>query len=248
MEYEKYHKMSNMAIRRNEVSKEKQTGYQPSDKEKQKKLEPKEVMNLKCGTGVISLGINRKREVTVAISSDNDGQLREDKKNVSMNSSVKMSNTNKVYTNSHEEKESGVVIKIPYEKQSYGLEQKLKLVAEKLYDNVVMNDVVPFLTQWGKETEHQMEQMNKQQDRDKLEHEFEQEYQMMLENKKKKSSYYNGLILDALSEWSEDVDDDIDGMEVPDDIENPDGMQILYDIENPDDMQSMTENLDENYH
>ena len=77
MEYQVYQKNSNARLRERETSKEGIKGYVEREKEKKEHTVSREVMHLKSGKGEIAVGVNRKGEVTLVISSDKEGELKE---------------------------------------------------------------------------------------------------------------------------------------------------------------------------
>ena len=75
MEYQVYQKNSNARLRERETSKEGIKGYVEREKEKKEHTVSREVMHLKSGKGEIAVGVNRKGEVTLVISSDKEGNF-----------------------------------------------------------------------------------------------------------------------------------------------------------------------------
>lgn len=155
MEYEKYQKNSNARLRERETSKKGMAGYTEREKEKKEHAVSKEVMRLESGEGIISFGVNRKKEVTFAVSSNKQGELQEDRKEVHMDTAKhhKLKGGH-FYTNTHNEQKSALVYKEKAEKQPTLLLKRVKQ-ALKEKKNEPADRVMPFFpqTQIGKEEE-----------------------------------------------------------------------------------------------
>ncbi len=147
MEYQVYQKNSNARLRERETSKEGIKGYVEREKEKKEHTVSREVMHLKSGKGEIAVGVNRKGEVTLVISSDKEGELKEDRKEVHMDTAKyhKLKGGH-FYTNTHKEQKSALVYKEKVEKQPALLMKRMKQ-ALKEKENEPAKEVVPFFPQ-----------------------------------------------------------------------------------------------------
>lgn len=155
MEYQVYQKNSNAKLRERETSKEGIKGYAEREKEKKEHAVSREVMHLENGEGEVAVGVNRKGEVTLVISSDKEGELKEDRKEVHMDTAKhhKLKGGH-FYTNTHKEQKSALVYKEKVEKQPALLMKRLKQ-ALKEKENEPAKEVVPFFPQTEREMEEE---------------------------------------------------------------------------------------------
>lgn len=154
MEYQKkedsnneYGKLSSARLKMQEISgRDPVQGYSAPEKEEQENYAPVETMRMKNADGQFSVGINRKKEVTMAITSDAPGPyLRGDRSVVAMESARRVREIpDKIYTNSHDERVSGIVYKEDLAKSPANMLKTLKSTLEGR-ENVVVDAIAPFL-------------------------------------------------------------------------------------------------------
>lgn len=151
MEQESYQnyrkKTSNLLKTKSIQNQEPLQGYEPTTKEKREKKEPVETMRLVNGDGMISVGINRTKEITMTMVSDSGGEvLRTTKNKVRMDSSTKtLGQENKIYVNSHKKAESGLAIKSNTSNYPVRMVDEIKKAAkEDAFD--VVNEIAPFFS------------------------------------------------------------------------------------------------------
>ncbi|MCD8038012.1 MAG: hypothetical protein LUE96_02860 [Lachnospiraceae bacterium] len=194
MEYEEYRKRSDKGVRRVEPKKEGQTGYRPSQKEKENDMAPKEVAAVKTGDGVLSFGINRKKEVTMTMSVDNEEALREDRNQVDADRAVAFPNTRgQMLTNSHDATRSAIAVKVPLGKQAYGLERKLWDAAERLSGSMVVEEVIPFITKRCEQMPGSPAYLHRQQEQQRVRQEMETGLEKLKRQAKKAEDYHRSL-------------------------------------------------------
>lgn len=146
--YDDYRKYSKSVLRSEQVQDGGElAGYQPSQAEKRSKSVPEESLRMKNPDGVLSVGVNRKRELIISLTSDVEGPLlRGDRRLVNMDSAKRLRNESaKVYTNSHDENVSAVAYKEKLDKSPSRIISRLKGAVVKM-DNAVVEELVPFLT------------------------------------------------------------------------------------------------------
>lgn len=145
MDYEEYQKDSNARLREKTPNRESLTGYSETEKESKEKTVPLEAMRLENGQGGISLGVNRKKEIYVAVYEDSEGMLRQDRKSLHMSGAkIQKRMGGRFYTNSHQQEKSALVYKVEAGKQPGFVLDKIK---KKLLDkrNEPAAEVAPFL-------------------------------------------------------------------------------------------------------
>ena len=148
MEYEAYRKSSETGLRRTAPAKEGQRGYHPSWKEKRENKQPREVTAVQSGDSLVTMGVNRKKEVTIAVSEEREKDLREDRAEVNMDRAAKVrGRSGEIYTNSHDPRRSAVAVKERLSRQTAGLERRLWDMARRTAGNEVIEEAVPFLVQ-----------------------------------------------------------------------------------------------------
>lgn len=146
--YDDYKMYSRHSLKTQHVQEDSELqGYIPSQSEKQNKAVPVETMRMKNTEGELSVGVDKNRDVTIAIRSDSSSPfLRGDRNAVDMDSAKRVRNiTGRLYTNSHDDKVSAVVYKERLEKSPTELLKKLKK-AFGHSDNPVIDEMTPFLS------------------------------------------------------------------------------------------------------
>jgi len=174
--YDDYRKYSGTVLKAVTVPENSELqNYQPSQSEKRNRTVPVETMRMKNLDGMLSVGIDRKKDVTITLTSDSQiPLLRADRKSVNMDSSKRMRNiTGRIYTNSHDEKVSAIVYKENLEKGPGRIIDKLKKALGAL-DNAVVEEVAPFFTvQEDKKRKRQLDSYL----RDSIERQNKEEYE-----------------------------------------------------------------------
>lgn len=144
---EEYQKKSKTGVQLKSPEKEGLTGYEASYTERNGKRTPKEVGKIQTGEGVLSVGVDRKREVTLAVSKDDSPVLREDSTVLKRDTARELAGRNKkLYSNSHSPYQSAIAIKLSLDKQTYGLEQRIRAAVRQAEGNDVLENTLPFYT------------------------------------------------------------------------------------------------------
>lgn len=154
MEYSEYKKRSDTQLNRRESSNKEIEGYRESEFEKQNNEQPVNTLKLCSANGTFSAGINRHKQVTVAVCMDTTQQLRESHKQVDMQTSKKVKTSDgNIYFNSHDPVESATVFKSQIGKKEKVLQNNI----DKISNNDVINTMLPFLK--TNETKEQIRQL-----------------------------------------------------------------------------------------
>ncbi|MEG2440002.1 MAG: hypothetical protein RSB37_00690 [Acetivibrio sp.] len=122
-------------------------GYDGKKEELVNKTTPVEIMRMKNENGIISVGINKKKEIVLAVTECKEGKERGEREHIMMSRAQACEfPSDKLYVNSHSPEESAFIYQTNGKKNAGAMIRRLKTIL-KTQRNETAKLVTPFLLQ-----------------------------------------------------------------------------------------------------